>query len=318
MNRSVLPATALTVWVLSAATVGVLAGASLTRLPGSHLRATGVSFVAQSASAQATQPTWVEFDVASVKPSAPDGNGPGGISFSPSGRFAWNRMTVKQLLPSAYAELGFKQIAGGPRWLETSRFDIAATSSDALADMGPDGAPRGLFRRLRTLLEDRFGLKAHVEMREVPVYALQPAATPFVAGAGLKKTDVDCEAVIREMATQAPAPRPYGQLPPCSIGSTPGRLRGSSSSIARVADVLSNIVDRPVVDRTGFAGAYDVDLNYAPEFPPGTLVNGAPPPPTDGPSIYTAVREQLGLKLEAVRTAVPVLVIDDAHLPTPD
>ena len=133
-------------------------------------------FLAAAVSVAIAQTPRVEFDVASIKLNSSVG-GPRGISFSPSGRFAWNAMTLKQLMQSAYTEVEFKQIVGGPSWVDSVRFDIAATSSDALREIGAGGLPRGLFARLRTLLEDRFALRTHVETRTMPVYALQPAST---------------------------------------------------------------------------------------------------------------------------------------------
>lgn len=271
-----------------------------------------------AAGAQAQPPTRVEFDVTSVKRTLSD-EGPRGISFSPSGRFAWNKMTLKQLIPSAYGDLEFKEVVGGPRWVEVDRFDIAATSPDALKDIAPDGAPRGLFIRLRALLEDRFQLKAHVENRPLPVYALQPATASSPSAPGLTRIDVDCAAAIREAAGR-PQSAPEEQLPLCGMRSLPGRIRGHAITLAQLVNLLSPLVSRPVIDQTSLAGTYDVDLKFAPEYPPGTLLNGAPPPPPppDLPSIYTAIREQLGLKLEATRAEVPVLVIDSVAPPTPD
>jgi uncharacterized protein (TIGR03435 family) len=268
--------------------------------------------------AQTGAPARPAFEVASVKPHS--GNeGPRGISFSPSGRFAWNRMTVRQLLQSAYGELGPKEVDGGPGWLSTDAFDIAATSPEALAEMAPDGTPVGLFRRLRTLLEDRFALKAHIESRSRPVYALEPAATPVALGAGLTRVQIDCAAVTREAAAGRREALPYGQQPPCSLSPAPGRVRGRAVSMAQLVGVLEAPAGRPVIDRTGLTGSFDLDLRWAFEFPPGALINGQPAPAaTDGPSIFTAVREQLGLKLEASRADVPVLVIDSVSRPTPD
>jgi uncharacterized protein (TIGR03435 family) len=259
----------------------------------------------------------IEFDVASVKPSVATG-GPRGISFSPSGRFAWNSMTLKQLMQSAYAEIEYKQIVGGPLWIDSARFDIAATSSDALREIGPDGSPRGLFARLRTLLEDRFALRTHVETRTLPVYALLPASTPFASGPALHKTSIDCATVIRDAAAGRGSVAPGQPAPPCSLRTAIGRLTGHSITMQQLVNMLSGPALRPVVDRTALAGVYDVEVKWGEELPPGTLLNGAPPPPPDGPSLFTAVREQLGLKLEATRADLPVLVIDSASMPTPN
>jgi uncharacterized protein (TIGR03435 family) len=267
--------------------------------------------------AQASSAAPIAFEVASVKPTNGGDSGPRGISFSPSGRFAWNRMTLKQLMQSAFGGVEFKDIVGGPRWIDTDRFDIVATSPDALSDLAPDGSPRGLFLRLRTLLEDRFQLKTHVENRQLPVYALQPVALPIVPGPNLRRTDIDCEAAIRN-AVRGRGAVPDGGAPPCSMRPGPGSLFGHSITMNQLAGVLSGPAVRPVIDRTDLAGTFDVELHWAPEFPPGTLINGAPPPPSDGPSLFTAIREQLGLKLEAIRADVPVLVVDAAERPTPD
>lgn len=257
------------------------------------------------------------FEVASVKPNRGD-DGPRGISFSPSGRFAWNGMTLKQLMQSAYAELDYKQIVGGPSWIDTARFDIAATSPEALREIGPDGLPRGLFARLRTLLEDRFALRTHLETRLLPVYALQPAASPFVMGPNLGKVDIDCAAIIRDQANGRRAAIPAGQEPPCSMRQVLGQLHGRAISMGEVVPALTASAGRPVVDLTGLTGSYNIDLTWAPDPPPNAVISGAPTPLQDGPSIFTAVREQLGLKLEATRASVPVLVIDSALMPMPN
>lgn len=258
-----------------------------------------------------------EFDVASVKRNTSD-SGPRGISFSPSGRFAWNRMTLKQLMESAYSDTSTREIAGGPSWIDSERFDIVATSTDALKDIGPDGTPRGLFVRLRALLEDRFGVKTHAEMRTLPVFSLEPAAAPFTMKAGLRKSDIDCEAIIREAAAGQRPTLPEGQLPPCSMRASPGSLTTHAMSMGRIVDALSTPAGRTVIDATGLNGYYDVTLKWAPELPAGALLNGAPAPPSDGPSLFTAIRDQLGLKLEPTRAPISVLVVDAATMPGPD
>jgi uncharacterized protein (TIGR03435 family) len=275
-------------------------------------------FLAAAVSVAIAQTPRVEFDVASIKLNSSVG-GPRGISFSPSGRFAWNAMTLKQLMQSAYTEVEFKQIVGGPSWVDSVRFDIAATSSDALREIGAGGLPRGLFARLRTLLEDRFALRTHVETRTMPVYALQPASTPFAEGPDIHKTSVDCETVIRDAASGRGGLGRGQGAPPCSMRIGIGQLTGRSITMQQVAGALSGPALRPVIDRSGLAGVYDIELKWGEALPPGTLPDGAPPPSSaNGPSLFTAVREQLGLKLEATRANVPVLVIDSVSMPTPN
>ena len=247
-------------------------------------------FVATAVSGALAQTPRVEFDVASIKVNSSAG-GPRGISFSPSGRFAWNAMTLRQLMQSAYAEIEFKQIVGGPSWIDSVRFDIAATSSDALREIDGGGQPRGLFARLRSLLEDRFALRTHVETRTIPVYALQPASTPFAEGADIHKTSVDCETVIRDAAAGRGGVARGQGAPPCSLRISMGQLTGHSITMQQVAGALAGPALRPVIDRTGLAGVYDIELKWG---------------------------EQLGLKLEATSANVPVLVIDSASMPTPN
>jgi uncharacterized protein (TIGR03435 family) len=98
-----------------------------------------------------------------------------------------------------------------------------------------------------------------------------------------------------------------------------GQLTGRSITMQQVAGALSGPALRPVIDRSGLAGVYDIELKWGEALPPGTLPDGAPPPSSaNGPSLFTAVREQLGLKLEATRANVPVLVIDSVSMPTPN
>jgi uncharacterized protein (TIGR03435 family) len=85
-----------------------------------------------------------------------------------------------------------------------------------------------------------------------------------------------------------------------------------------VADVISGPANRPVLVDPRITGTFDVELRWAPQFPPGALLNGQPAPPSDGPSIFTAVREQLGLRLQPSRAPMPVLVVDSVSMPTPD
>lgn len=257
------------------------------------------------------------FDVASVKPHE-GSRGASGISFSPSGRFGWTGMTLKQLLPLAYAELESKQIVGGPQWIDSDRFDIVATSPDALQELGPGGEPRGVFRRLRTLLEERFQLKTHVESQVLSVYELVGATSPL-AGRQLHAVDVNCQQVVRAMAGAPPPASPQpGQFPQCALRVSLSNVIGRAITMRQLASALSSAAGRPIIDRTGQAGVFDVDLDWTPEFPPGALLNGASPPPRDGPSVFTALREQLGLRLESARTAVRVLVIDSVQPPTPN
>jgi bla regulator protein blaR1 len=172
---------------------------------------------------------------------------------------------------------------------------------------------------LRSLLADRFRLSVHNETRELPVYALTMARTDGRLGSQLKQSTVDCQAA--RGAGRGGPPTGAG-TPPCSMRVAPGALFLSGFPLSQLATALSNFVRRTVVDSTGLAGTFDVELHWTPEqMPQGTAPSGAPPlPPPDpnGPSIFTAVQEQLGLKLEASKVPQEVLVIDHVELPTPD
>jgi uncharacterized protein (TIGR03435 family) len=272
-------------------------------------------FAAATVSAQAPAPP--AFEVVSIKQNT-EPTGASGLTFSPSGRFGWNRMTLSTLLQNAYADVNPRQIIGLPDWARSARFDLAATSADALKEFGPGGEPLGLFLRLRAALEDRFALRTHVERREMDVYVLEAAATPFSPGPGLRRVDADCEAVTRAMAQGTAPPRPYGQLPQCALSASLGSLRGRAATLPQVADIVAGPAGRPVIVAPQLAGTFDVELQWAPQLPPGSLINGQPAPPSDGPSIFTAVREQLGLRLQPGRAPMPVLVVDAISMLTPD
>jgi uncharacterized protein (TIGR03435 family) len=260
------------------------------------------------------------FEVVSIKPNrASDARF--GFRAAPAARYTWTGTTLKALIDLSHQRNAFdnRETEGGPSWTSTERFDVQAKAEDGAVLTDRDGFPGPLFAMVRTMLAERFALRTHNEVRERPVYALTVARSDRRLGSGLKKVDSDCAAAMRELAAPAPgAPRPAGP-PPCSFGGGPGRLLGHTVSLAMVASVLSRQVGRPVVDRTGVADYFDVTLEFAPESDARTS-NGppAPQPPAvgDAPSIFTALQEQLGLKLEATRAPVDVLVIDRAERPS--
>ena len=169
---------------------------------------------------------------------------------------------------------------------------------------------------LRTLIEQRFGVKTRNEQREGDVYTLTFARSDRKTGAGLRQVPDACAAALKELAGAAPLP-PRSGPPPCSFGGPPGRLIGTGVTIAMFASVLSGNVGRTVIDRTGLAGSFDIEMNFDPsstaQAPPG-------PQPIDAskPSIFTALQEQLELKLESTHGPIDVLVVDQAERPTPN
>jgi uncharacterized protein (TIGR03435 family) len=270
--------------------------------------------------AQAT-PT---FDVASVKPNK-SGPGPQRVGFAPGGRFVATNIPAIDLIAVAFGTpqpLPTFRITGGPGWATSDRFDIAA-KADGDPQPGPNGPPTEMFLMVRAMLADRFKLVVHTETREMPFYTLGIDRSDGRLGPQLHPAAVDCAALRRggPRGGAAPAPPPPGQPVPCGMMMAPGRLNGGGATLAMLSTVFSRLVNRVVEDRTGLTGNYDVTLEFTPDqsmLPPGGLPPGMPSPPSDGPSLFTALREQLGLKLDAARGPVEIVVIDHIEPPTPD
>jgi len=238
------------------------------------------------------------------------------------GRYTWIANSVSSLISLSHQRNAFdrREIIGGPDWIEKDRFDVTvqAFAGAPLSDL--DGFPGPVFAMVRAVLADRFGLVTHNEVRERPVYALTLARADRRLGTGLKPTGIDCADALRTMVAPVPGQRPAG-APPCTFGGGPGRILGNNISLSMLANMLAGTVGRPVVDRTGVADYFNVTLEYTPEAGiTGHVPADAPPldPPlrADAPSLFTALQEQLGLKLEATRAPVDVVVIDKVSQPT--
>ena len=275
---------------------------------------------AQTTALDAARPA---FDVVSIKPtqSAAARNG-----LLQAGRFTQINVTLQDLIRFAY---GVQQIAGGPGWIASDRFDIDARGRfDRTAYLPkPDGSPPAIALMLQRVLEDRFRVSVHVETRDAPAFALVRATKNQQLGPGLQRSDVDCAAVLAASAKAgAAAPRPQNssqsppKAPPCSMRIIGGEFFGHSVSMSQLADALSSVVDRPVVDHTNVSGVFDVHLTWMSELPagdpdrPATTAVSADAPPV----LVTAVREQLGLKLEPTKAPMKTLVVDRAAQPTPN
>jgi bla regulator protein BlaR1 len=260
----------------------------------------------QPAQADATSPA---FDVASIK-SNKAGDGQMMMQIQPGGRMNLSNVTLRLMIRNASRIQEF-QIVGGPDWLALDRFDITAKA---------EGNPSADQMRLmfQKLLEERFKLKTHHETRELPVYSLVMARSDGTKGAQLRPSQVDCSA----FRGSGPPPGP-GQAPPqCGFRIGPGTINAQGVTMAALVSTLSMRLNRVVLDRTGLSGNFDIDLTWTPDqnqMPQGAPPPGAPDlPPIDpnGPSIFTAVQEQLGLKLESTKGPVEVLVIDHVERPT--
>jgi uncharacterized protein (TIGR03435 family) len=263
------------------------------------------------------------FEVASVKLNK-SGDGRVFFGMQPGGRFTATNVTLRMLIRNAYQLQDF-QISGGPGWLASDRFDIVAKGD---ADFGGPFAaaqrqgPGPLQLMLRALLAERFKLTVHDETKDLPIYALVLARSDGRFGKDLHRSETDCAAVASAARGRGPVPPPGppqpGERMPCGIRIGPGTMTIGGVPLSQFANSLSMFVGRVVTDRTGLTGNFDINLTWTPDQggprPPGAP--DLPPVDPNGPSIFTALQEQLGLKLDSQRGPVSVLVIDRAEHPT--
>ncbi|MGH9158405.1 MAG: TIGR03435 family protein [Vicinamibacteraceae bacterium] len=251
------------------------------------------------------------FATASVQPSKSRDAEKGSIRLQPDGGFLATKMTLRKLIETAYQRHSFDrvQISGGPPWIDSDGFNVVAKApGDHIFD--PDGFPRQTWRMLRTLLAERFELRVHEETKEIPIYALVMATTDAKPGPRLRKSDIDCVASVRaEIRGEQPS---HGHR--CSMAFYPRRLVAGGITLPVLATILSGLVDRPVMDRTGLAGNFDLELESADVRP--SPVQGPSSRPSDTTqSIFEALPEQLGLRLEPVMGSAKIIVIDSAVKP---
>jgi uncharacterized protein (TIGR03435 family) len=284
--------------------------------------------LAAAVAGQTPQPadTAPAFEVASVKPNR--SGAPGGSFVMPPGRFTATNIPLKVLVTNAY-QLSFFQVVGGPDWVSTERFDVAATA--------PVVAPVDQTRAMvRTLLKDRFKLVVHMETRDTPIYALVKARADGRFGPKLVPSTMDCGPMRAERAAATAAaararggrvavPPPSGPNDPvvCGMrritrsGSATIGYRAGNITMAALANALRPYVGREVVDRTGLPGEFDFEVEFSPPPTTGPPDAGVPAAPLDdAASVFTALQEQLGLKLESTRGPVELMVIDSAERPT--
>ena len=236
-----------------------------------------------SAGAAAQAVTPLAFEVASVKPSKPGTRGTQ-LSTDP-GRLTVRNMALIGLVRFAYHVNDF-QVAGAPAWFRTERYDIIAKAEDAASD-------EKIKLMLQTLLAERFKLALHRETREGTTYALVVAK----GGPKMKAATEDEHAGLEQ--------------------SSGGSLTARRVTMSAWANDLQRLTGRPVADETGLTGMYDFSLTWSPDaFQPMNEKQAAAPVDATGPTIYTALQEQLGLKLESRKGAIETLVIDHAEKAT--
>jgi uncharacterized protein (TIGR03435 family) len=271
----------------------------------------GVGLAAAAPHGQA--PAAATFDVSSVKPNKE--GGPSSVRVTPGGMLTVTNNNLRNIIRNAW-NITNDQIAGGPDWIDSERFDITAKASAPFRQE----AARTM---LQGLLAERFGLVTHNETRELPVYLLVVAGKDGGLGPQMKKSDVDCAALFAAVTAGGKMPErlPNGNLP-CGISiranQGQGLVTGNGVAMEALARNLVGGVGRIVVDRTGLAGYYDINMTFAAEAPPSPGAPAAPAPDSTSPSLFTAMQEQLGLKLEPGRAPVSVLVIDRVQRPAAD
>ena len=247
------------------------------------------------------------FDVASIKRNVSNTvRGSGLAGPQPGGRYIGVGVTLRRLIGDAYD----RDVEGGPDWSASDRFDVNATA-------GGNPTVTQIRLMLRPLLADRFKLKVHTEAREMPVFEMRLARADGRLGSGLKQSDATCAEEARNFF-----PGGLGFPPPCGdyrLGA--GAFVARGLTLTGLAQLLSGITGRPVLNRTGRDEAFDIEMKWSSDSGLTGIPRdaaGANTLTADGLTLFTALREQLGLRLDSSRAAVEVLIVDHAEPPTPD
>ena len=257
------------------------------------------------------------FEAASIKRNTTNGAGLPPVVVISGNRLSAPFVTLRELVRVAYG-VNDHQVVGGPGWIGSDRFEVGATipagtSTDTVREM------------LRALLAERFHLATHTEKRDLPVYALL-----YTGQLGSKMRAAGPECAPLSSPAGLPTPPPPPPPPPgagtmlvlgqpqtgskCGTAMMRGFISARDIQMDTFAFLLMREVQRPVIDRTQLTGRYDLDLNFLPDSGPmmlnGTAINA------DAPSLTTAVREQLGLRLDSTREPFDVVVIDRVLAPS--
>jgi uncharacterized protein (TIGR03435 family) len=259
-----------------------------------------------------------KFDAASIKPNN-SGRQATFLRRLPGGLYRAENASLRTLIASAYVD-GFpprtRLVFGGPAWIDKLHFEI-----EARAEGNPGNEQLRLM--LQSLLEDRFKLLLHNETRQLPVYAL---VLSKAGKTGPQLTPHSDDAKCTDPVAGKPPPQPSpGEPMPAYCGgffmsARPGALRetGNRITMDMLVSFLSQSVDRTLVNRTPLSGVFDFTLEFAPELGPGSQPGSgtSAPDSTAAPSLFTALQEQLGLKLESTKGRVDVVVIDHVEEPS--
>lgn len=302
--------------------------AAIVFLTGSHPAAQQTTVaVPAGARAEAPDPNVpLYFEVASIKRNKEGGQGIN-IRRQPGGRLNTTNVPLNLLITFAYQLQAF-QLADLPDWGRDERYDIVAKFAGDPAPVPPGVGPDHMMLAMRTLLADRFKLKIRKETREMDVYHLVTARPGGKPGAALEPSTDDCgPAALAARRGGGPGGQPAG--PPtrpdgtpifCGIRQNFGRIQFNGFPLSAFANNLAGQVGRVVVDRTGLTGEWSFELTFQGEPPRGPLPPGVELPPVDpnAPTLFTALQEQLGLKLEATKGPVEVTVVESVARPTED
>jgi uncharacterized protein (TIGR03435 family) len=266
------------------------------------------------------------FDVVSIKPNRTHQGIPL-VVFQPGGRMIAGNVNIRQVILVAYS-IDNLQLVDAPDWATSERFAIEARTSDE--------TPTSTIRlMLRTMLAERFNLVAHTERRDLPIVALTMARPDKRPGLKLVPSGPECKRIRPPEGIPMPPPPPppppgAANAPPiriilevdeplrrrCGAMVAPGWMSAGNITMQEFTRPLSQVLRRPVINETGLEGEFDLDVMFSPEGLGGALVGQPPPAVSDAPSLETALRDDLGLRLESRRGPVEVLVVDRIDRPT--
>ena len=245
----------------------------------------------------------LRFEVASIKPYV--GNEPTRVRMQPP-RLDFSGASVRMLVQNAF-RVRADHVIGLPDWADQERYSVLAKA--------PDSAPMsGIPTMLANLLADRFNLVTHRETRETESFDLVLARDDGKLGPALSATSAECQAAIDAGAPASSAPaRVNPDRAPCgSMQAGAGTARASGVTLGRLVQMLSQFTSRPVNDRTGLSGLYDFTLTFNPQLNVDAAAD------SDAPHLFTALPEQLGLRLRSQRASVQAVVVDRIEKPTVD
>ena len=257
--------------------------------------------------AQTSEPQ--RFEVVSVKPNRST-DLELRIDIPSKRRFIVTNLPLRNLIRFAYGfEADNSRLIGGPGWIDNERYDIVGTADRDIPIWSTAGPPPILLAMVRTLLAERFQLVTHHESREVPVFELVLARSDHKLGPRASASAIDCAAMLGGKSGPQPPPSSPSDRPQCGMRIGPGQMLLGGIPMSQFATVLASFARRPVIDRTGLEGNFNLELSWTPQgmrlggAPPP---DGAPPPPVpppdpNGASLFVSIQEQLGLKLDASR-----------------